>query len=183
LRKTSSLRVAASVNGPPSYMQRWRVTANALESIAAQHCDSLLILDELAQVDPREAGDAAYMLANESSKARATRNGGARPRLNWKLLFLSAGEVGLADHLAEAGRRPRAGQEARMVDIPADANCGLGIFEQLHGRPDAATLANELQRAAATTYGAPGLEWLEWLQPTGQNCAARCWKGFPRFNP
>jgi len=161
--KTTALRVAASVFGPPAYLQRWRSTANALESIAAQHCDSLLILDELAQVDPREAGEAAYMLANEQSKARATRNGGARQRLSWRLLFLSAGEVGLADHLAEAGRRPRAGQEARMVTIEADAGAGLGLFEELHGRPSAAAFANELQRAAAANYGAPGLAWLEWI--------------------
>lgn len=161
--KTTALLVAASVNGPPGYLQRWRATANALESIAAQHCDSLLILDELAQVDPREAGEAAYMLANEQSKARATRNGGARPRLRWRLLFLSAGEVGLADHLAEVGRRPRAGQEARMIDLASDAGAGLGIFEELHGRPDASAFANELQRAAASTYGAAGLAWIEWI--------------------
>ena len=48
--KTTALRLAASVYGGPSYMQRWRTTDNALEAIAAQHCDSLLILDELAQV-------------------------------------------------------------------------------------------------------------------------------------
>lgn len=77
--KTTSLRVAASVYGGPSYLQRWRTTDNALEAIAAQHCDGLLILDELAQVDPKTAGQCAYLLANETAKARATRNGAPRP--------------------------------------------------------------------------------------------------------
>lgn len=48
--KTTALKVAASVFGGASYLQRWRTTDNALEAIAAQHCDGLLILDELAQV-------------------------------------------------------------------------------------------------------------------------------------
>ncbi|TXH33862.1 MAG: DUF927 domain-containing protein, partial [Burkholderiaceae bacterium] len=57
--KTTALRLAASVYGGPSYMQRWRTTDNALEAIAAQHCDSLLILDELAQVEGKVAGECA----------------------------------------------------------------------------------------------------------------------------
>lgn len=167
--KTTALRVAASVYGAPSYMQRWRTTDNALEGIAAQHCDGLLILDELAQVDPKTAGECAYMLANEQSKARATRNAAPRPRLTWRLLFLSAGELGLADHMAEAMKRTRVGQEVRMVDMSADAGAGMGIFEELHGREGGAAFANELQRATASTYGSVGLAWLEWLAPQYAN--------------
>ena len=33
--KTTALRLAASVNGGPSYMQRWRTTSNGLEGAAA----------------------------------------------------------------------------------------------------------------------------------------------------
>ena len=55
--------------GGASYLQRWRSTDNALEATAAQHSDGLLILDELAQVDPKTAGECAYMLANEQGKA------------------------------------------------------------------------------------------------------------------
>lgn len=117
-------------------MQRWRTTDNALEAIAAQHCDGLLILDELAQVDGKVAGECAYMLANEQSKARASRSGAARARLSWRLLFLSAGELGLADHMAEGGKRTRTGQEVRMADIPADAGQGMGAFECLHDAAD-----------------------------------------------
>ncbi len=94
--KTTALKLAASVYGGASYLQRWRATDNALEAIAAQHCDGLLILDELAQIDPKTAGECAYMLANEQGKARATRTGTPRtgrhggccfcPLVNWALL-------------------------------------------------------------------------------------------------
>ncbi len=160
--KTTALRLAASVYGGPSFMQRWRTTDNALEAIAAQHCDSLLILDELAQVEGKVAGECAYMLANEQSKARATRNGAAWARLSWRLLFLSAGELGLADHMAEGGKRTRTGQEVRMADIPADAGAGMGAFERLHGLPDGAAFSTHLAREAQLCHGAVGRAFLEW---------------------
>ncbi|WP_024537875.1 DUF927 domain-containing protein [Comamonas badia] len=170
--KTTALRLAASVNGGPSYMQRWRATDNALEAIAAQHCDALLILDELAQVDGKVAGECAYMLANEQSKARATRGGAPRARLSWRLLFLSAGELGLADHMAEGQRRTRTGQEIRMVDIPADAGKCLGAFEEIHGHASPSAFAQHLTREAAQCHGAPGVAFIEW--------AAAHWPELPR---
>jgi putative DNA primase/helicase len=161
--KTTALKLAASVWGGASYLQRWRSTDNALEATAAQHSDGLLILDELAQVDPKTAGECAYMLANEQGKARATRGGTPRARQSWRLLFLSAGELGLADHMAEGQKRTRTGQEVRMVDIPADAGLGLGAFEYLHGHEGGSDFSRYVTGHAASVYGAPGRAWLEYL--------------------
>ncbi|MDR0273985.1 MAG: DUF927 domain-containing protein [Burkholderiaceae bacterium] len=163
--KSTALFVAASVNGPPSYKRLWRTTDNSLELTAAQHCDALLILDELAQVDGKVAGECAYMLANESSKGRATRGAAQRPRLTWRLLFLSSGEIGLSDHMAESMKRTRVGQEVRMVDLVSDAGAGMGLFERLHNRDGGVALTNELIHASAAVYGAPGHAWLQWLAP------------------
>lgn len=161
--KTTALRVAASVWGGRDYLQRWRATDNGLEAQAAQHSDALLVLDELGQLDAKVAGESAYMLANGQGKARAGRNGGARPRLSWRLLWLSAGEIPLAQHMAEAGKRIRAGQELRMVDMPADAGAGLGLFDTVHDHEGGAALAQHLAKACETTHGTLGRAWLEWL--------------------
>ncbi|MEY8874990.1 MAG: DUF927 domain-containing protein, partial [Leptothrix sp. (in: b-proteobacteria)] len=158
--KTTALRVAASVWGGKDYLQRWRATDNGLEAQAAQHSDGLLVLDELGQIDPKVAGESAYMLANGQGKARAGRTGAARPRLSWRLLWLSAGEIPLADHMAEAGKRMRAGQELRMVDMPADAGAGLGLFETVHDFEGGAALAQHLAKACEQTHGTPGRMWL-----------------------
>lgn len=171
--KTTALRLAGSVYGGASYMQRWRTTDNALEAIAAQHCDSLLILDELAQVEGKVAGECAYMLANEQSKARATRNGAPRARLSWRLLFLSAGELGLADHMAEGMKRTRTGQEVRMADIPADAGAGMGAFENIHGFSGPAMFASHLTREAQACHGAPGRAFIEWACAHADTLARR----------
>jgi putative DNA primase/helicase len=160
--KTTLLRAAASVWGGPSYMQRWRATDNALEAVAALHCDGLLILDELAQVDPRTAGECAYMLANETSKARSTRTGQARQRLTWRLLFLSAGEIGLASHMAEGGKRVRTGQELRMVDLPAEVSPGT-VFDTTHGKEGGgAAFAMHLARVCEACHGEAGRAWVSW---------------------
>ena len=171
--KTTALRVAASVWGSPKFMQRWRTTDNALEATAAQHNDTLLILDELAQLDPKNAGECAYMLANGQSKARAARTGTAKPRLNWRLLFLSAGEVGLAAHMQEGGKRTRAGQELRMADIPADAGAGMGAFEALHDSEGGAAFSTRLAQAVERHYGSAGVAFVQWVADKHEGMAKR----------
>jgi uncharacterized protein (DUF927 family) len=158
--KTTALYAAVSVWGGPDYLQRWRATSNGLEAVANAHNDALLCLDELAQVEAREAGSVAYLLANGCGKQRARRDGLARPRATWRLLFLSAGEIGLAQHMTEAGRKARAGQEVRLADIPADAGSGYGLFENLHGYSNGAELSEAIKEAAHTHYGYPARRYL-----------------------
>jgi uncharacterized protein (DUF927 family) len=162
--KTTVLNVSASVWGDPrKFTKLWRTTANGLEGIARLHNDSVLILDELSQVDPLEAAEAAYLLANEKGKIRATRAGNARPTSSWRLLFLSSGEVSLSALLSRNGRRPQAGQEIRLADIPADRGVGHGTFDCLHGSETGAALAERIARVVKSTYGAIGQEWLRRL--------------------
>lgn len=151
--KTTALRAASSVWGGMEYLQRWRATDNGLEALAAQHSDCLLVLDELSQVDPKAAGEAAYMLANGGGKARANRNGGLRDPASWRILFLSSGEAGLSEHMAEAKKKPKAGQEIRLLDIPADAGAGFGMFENLHQYANGAAFSKMLTEAASKHYG------------------------------
>lgn len=161
--KTTALYVAGSVWGGHAFLRRWRATANAIDAQAAQHCDTLLVLDELAQVERTEAGGIAYSLANGQGKARANRTGTAKPVINWRILFLSAGEIGLSQHMAEGGKRTRAGQETRLAEIPADAGKGLGLFDTLHKAPSAAMFANRLKDATNRHFGHVGPMFVERL--------------------
>ena len=166
--KTRALKAAASVygpTGPAGYAQTWRTTDNGLEAVAAGHSDCLLILDELGQVDPRVAGEVAYLLGNGEGKRRAGRSGFLRRPLSWRLLFLSAGEVGLADHMRAAGKTARAGQELRLAEVPGDAGAGMGLFENLHGDPTPAAFAERLKVAAEGHYGTAFPALLERLIP------------------
>ncbi len=158
--KTTALRVAASIWGGADYLQRWRATDNGLEALAAQHSDCLLVLDEISQVDPKAAGEVAYMLANGSGKARANRTGTMRDTASWRVLFVSSGEAGLAEHMALANRKPKAGMEVRLLDIPADAEQGLGLFDTLHNHDSGAAFSKAITEAALKYYGTPSKAFL-----------------------
>lgn len=154
--KTTALRVAASVWGGRNYLKRWRSTDNGLEALAALHSDTLLVLDEIGQMEGRSVGEAAYMLESGRGKQRATQKGGARSVKTWRCLFLSTGEISLADHAAATGKRTHAGQEIRLFDIPADAGKEMGMFETLHGRDGGHDLSRELCERAERYYGSAG---------------------------
>ncbi|MEM8760503.1 MAG: DUF927 domain-containing protein [Pseudomonadota bacterium] len=160
--KSSAQRVAVSVWGSPKFLHTWRATANGLEGTASACNSTLLALDEMGEVAAREAGAAAYMLANGQGKMRASRTGSARPSARWRLPILSSGEISLADKMSEGRERIRAGQEVRLLDIPAD-NRTHGAFDTLHGKPDGKAFAEHINRAAAAAYGTAGPAFVEAL--------------------
>ncbi len=152
--KSTALYVASSVCGNPArHIQNWRTTTNGLESTAKKHNDTLLLLDELGQVDAKDAGSAAYMLANGQGKKRSTQTGDGRPVATWRIILLSSGEISLADHMSEAGKKVRAGQELRLADIPADAGKNLGLFEDLHDAAGGAEFSEELKLLVTKYHG------------------------------
>jgi uncharacterized protein (DUF927 family) len=156
--KSTALLVGGSVLGGGArngFVRSWRTTANGLEAIAELHNNLCLYLDELSQVDPREAAETAYLLGNGSGKARMSRSISARKMLSWNLLYVSAGEVTLADHVQTAGKRIKGGAEIRLLNIDADAGAGLGLFENIHGAESADAFARQLKDAAQKFYGAP----------------------------
>lgn len=168
--KSTALLVAGSVWGGgevTGFVRSWRATANGLEGVALGHSDTLLCLDELSQLPAKDAGEAAYMLGNGSGKSRSSRDGSARRAAKWRVMFLSSGEIGLADKVAEdgRGRRLAAGQQVRIVDISADAGAGMGMFENLHGFESAEMLARHLRTATMQNYGVAAREYLTRVVP------------------
>ncbi|MEH8229849.1 DUF927 domain-containing protein [Aeromonas veronii] len=151
--KTTIMLAAASVYGhPEQFSHTWRATGNALEGIASRRNDALLCLDELGEVDGREAGSVAYMLANGQGKGRSRQDGELRQRKSWRLLFLSTGELSLEDHAAAAGQRTQAGMEVRTVQIPSDTG-KHGAFEVLHGMAGGREFADTLRERCQAHYG------------------------------
>lgn len=166
--KTTGLLIAASVwgrgteNDADSYVRKWRATANGLEHVGEQHNDCTLVLDELGQIDPTEAGIVAYMLADGMGKSRAKSSGGLRHTPTWRLLFLSSGELTLAQHMESAGRKMKGGQEVRLIPLPAEVTPG-SMLETTHEFENGHDLSVCVKSHAAKCYGWAGREWLLWL--------------------
>jgi putative DNA primase/helicase len=165
--KSTLLQIGASVWGrgaSPGYVRAWRATANGLEGAAASATDTALILDELGVVEARDAAAAVYGLSNGSGKARASRDGSLREPKSWRVIFLSSGEIPIATKLQEdRGRRARAGQLVRLLDIPADAGKGFGAFDSGGPDGDAGALSKRMKQAAQSAFGMTGPEFVRRL--------------------
>lgn len=165
--KTTALKVSGSVcggGGKHGYIRQWRATDNALESTAAAHCDNLLCLDEIGQASSRVVSEVAYMLANGQGKARANKDGNAKAIQEWKLSFMSTGELTLADKIAEDGRgQVMAGQAIRVLDIPADGGTGHGVFTSIPNGLDGHIFSQQLVGATGRFYGTALRGFLERL--------------------
>lgn len=159
--KTTAGTVAGSVFGGAAMKQTWNATVNGLGATAVMFNDSVMILDELSQCEPKAAGETAYLLSNGIEKGRANRNGGMKARRRWRMMFLSNGEIDLSQHLQADGKKIKAGQGVRLLTVPADAGAGLGLFENLNGYPNGAALADALKANALKYYGTAGPAFIE----------------------
>jgi putative DNA primase/helicase len=168
--KTTIAQAAASVWGKgdsPGFVRPWRSTANALEAAAALHTDTMLVLDELGAVEAKETAAAIYSLTSGTGKGRSRRDGSLRQSLTWRTMVLSTGEVRLTDKLVEGRQQARAGQQVRLVDIPADAGKGFGAFDSGGAAGDPKLLADKIKAAAQTSYGTAGPEFVRRLIADG----------------
>lgn len=160
--KSSAILAGASVWGHGENFKRtWRATGNGLEGIASQRNDTLLALDEIGEADPREIGAVVYAMANGTGKARASRNGSARAAKRWRVMLFSSGELGLSALMAEGGKRSRAGQEIRLLDIPARR--AFGAWDNLHSMTGGREFSDAIQRASVTHYGHAGPQFIRKL--------------------
>ena len=160
--KTTALHVAASIFGGKDFIQKWRATSNGIEATAKMYNDQLLPLDEMGEINPKDAGEVAYMLGNGTGKARANKSGDARDKAKFRCLFLSTGEISLGQHMLEDGKKTKAGQETRIADIPADLGI-FGVFDTIHHFDDGATFADAIKDVTREYHGVVGREYINKL--------------------
>src|SRR5262249_16549113 len=165
--KSTALIVAGSIwggGGPLGFAYSWRLTDNGAEGVACAHSGTFLALDELGQLNAEVAPDVAYMLGNGLGKGRAGRGGQARPPVEWRIVLLRTGEVGIATKIEEAGRsrKAKAGSLVRLIDVPADPGKGHGLFDHCNGTPSA-EIADRLKAAALSHYGLAGPAFIAYL--------------------
>ncbi len=162
--KTTALFVAGSVWGGRSnkgFLDTWKSTGNGLEAVAELHNHSLLLLDEINEVNAHEVGEIVYALSNGFGKSRMNKNTTARRKAEWNLMFFSSGEETLEQKMQSVGQRTRGGQQARFVNIEADAGKGFGLYEYLHGFESANALADHLSAMSRKFYGTAIREFLK----------------------
>jgi putative DNA primase/helicase len=174
--KTTVLTAGGSVWGGRGYARSWRSTANGMEGIGVQHSDTLLVLDEIAEINPMEMDEVAYFLINGHGKNRADRHGQAKAAARWRVPVLSSGEQSIRTKLAAGGIPSKAGQRLRILDIPVSGKYGL--FDELHEFKDGAAFADALRCAAHQHFGYAGPAFVEAIIKRGVSDLAEGYEDF-----
>lgn len=169
--KTTLALLAGSLcggNDSKGFIRQWRSTHNALEHIAAQHNDCLLVLDEIGQATAETVTQVTYMLPNGQGKERMRSDATQRKAHQWLLNFFSTGELSIEDKIEETGKyRAMAGQNVRVINLPIDGGTGKNVYSTLHGFKNPAALSEHLKNASRTYYGTPLRAFLKVLCGAG----------------
>ncbi|MEH3466467.1 DUF927 domain-containing protein [Enterobacter roggenkampii] len=174
--KTTTANVASSLYGNPDLLRlTWYGTALGLANEAAAHNDGLMPLDEVGQgADPISVSQSAYALFNGVGKLQGAKEGGNRDLKRWRTVAISTGEMDLETFIATAGRKTKAGQLVRLLNIP------LSKAVRFHDHQNGKQHADALKDAYQHHHGAAGREWIGWLADhqqqaidTVRDCEAR----------
>lgn len=177
--KSTILRVACSVYGDKNFMKTWRATNNGLEGIASTRNDTLLVLDELGQVDPNIAFESIYTLSNGNGKIRSNKNGTVKDNNRWRCLFLSSGEKDLNDCANESRKTVKAGQTIRFLTIPAEPNNdSFGAFETVHDKETGKAFSEYLNSAVNEYHGTAAREFIQCVINDGFEKIANDFRNF-----
>ena len=157
--KTTTQNVASSLYGNPDALRlTWYGTALGLINEAAAHNDGLMPLDEVGQgADPISVSQSAYALFNGVGKLQGAKEGGNRDLKRWRTVAISTGEMDLETFIATAGRKTKAGQLVRLLNIP------LSKAVRFHEYQTGKEHADALKDAYQHHHGAAGREWIRWL--------------------
>ena len=157
--KTTTANVASSLYGNPDLLRlTWYGTALGLANEAAAHNDGLMPLDEVGQgADPVSVSQSAYALFNGVGKLQGAKEGGNRDLKRWRTVAISTGEMDLETFIATAGRKTKAGQLVRLLNIP------LSKAVRFHDLQNGKQHADALKDAYQHHHGAAGREWIKWL--------------------
>jgi putative DNA primase/helicase len=155
--KTTLLKLAASVWGDSGLVRSWRATANGLEGVANRTSDVVLILDELGQLDSKDAATALYMLASGVGKIRMNRNATLQDIKTWRAFMLSSGEMTVEAKIAQLrGAKAYTGATLRLLNVTADRGLGFGVFDSAGSTGDIRDLLKDFNSALTSTYGVAG---------------------------
>ncbi|KAB7676548.1 DUF927 domain-containing protein [Plesiomonas shigelloides] len=157
--KTTTANIASSLYGNPDALRlTWYGTALGLANEAAAHNDGLMPLDEVGQgVDPASVSQSAYALFNGVGKLQGAKEGGNRELRRWRTVAISTGEMDLETFIAASGRKTKAGQLVRLINVP------LSKATSFHEHPNGKQHADALKDACQKQHGAAGREWIKWL--------------------
>ena len=167
--KTTLLKLIASVWGESVLVHSWRATANGLEGVADRTSDIVLILDELGQLDARDAATSLYMLAGGAGKIRMNRDATLKDIRSWRAFIMSSGEMTVETKMTQMrGAKAYTGATLRLLNVSADRGLNFGAFDNAGSTGEVRELVKAFAEAAAECHGVAGPEFVKQLLARGE---------------
>jgi uncharacterized protein (DUF927 family) len=176
--KTLLLQLATSVHanatdpnmGESSYIAKWNTTTAGLESIARLFDGSIGVFDELHMCDDKQFSNAIYTICSGSSKTRATANGKAQKKYEWKFLALSSGEQSGFEKLSGYNiADATTGKAIRFIDIAVPKQMFTDYDGNELGSEEANNLATKLKEECSLNFGHAGRDFVQNLLNLGSS--------------
>jgi putative DNA primase/helicase len=146
---------------PPAMNTTAVARPNGIETAAHEHSGTILILDEIHLAHPKTLLRDVFLLGNGGGKLRYKRE-----TVNWTLDFFVTGEYSLPAFCRKHGLELKAGQQRRLLSIPADAGTGFGSFDRIDTIPGVTTakqFAEKIESWAKQSKGGAAGCRTQWL--------------------
>lgn len=168
--KTSACVAAESVwvKTGRDFVTTWDISATALDERKSESSDMLAYFDDLARAGSTDskriakASDGIFRLTTGSARKRSKHfkvDPGLPP--SW-IAVLSTSVPSLLDISLAAGSHVFAGEEDRLIDVPAVVSEKLGIFEECPpGFKDTRAASFALESISAANYGVAGRAYIK----------------------
>lgn len=170
--KSTLMLMAASVFGNSKFVKKWNMTDAAFEEAAEARNHSVFLLDELKLLH-KNPGEAAMMAQNRiytlgSGEGKQRHSGYQKAVLRWQLVMLSTGEFSLGQNANAGNLSQLDGERVRVVDVPADAGRGQGIFDKIKKNETPRQTAEQIQRQTDLYHGTAGPAFISKLLEKGK---------------
>ena len=168
--KTSACVAAESVwvKSGREIVDTWDVSPTALDELKSERSDMLAYLDDMARAGANNSkriekvSDGIFRLTTGAARKRSKKfkvDPGLPP--SW-IAVLSTSVPSLVDISLAAGSHVFAGEEDRLIDVPAVVSEELGIFETCpRGFNDTRAAAFALESISAANFGVAGRAYIK----------------------
>ena len=161
-KSAAAVFVGSIFGGDPSrpqhcFVESFKATEAGIEKLGFAHKDAFLLLDEFSRVRGTPAQRAEVLegfVDDFCAGVGKTRQTDLLGGLQWSGAALITSNESYSRLVADAGQPPAESMGPRLIDLPADAGVGHGIFDSIpKGFSTSLEASNEMRAAAMSAYG------------------------------
>ena len=180
--KTTCAYAAASIYGKrPSYVHKWKNTANFMLATLEAHNDNFAVFDEFKTASRLELRDnPQFLIADGETPGRCNINGEGKPKGHWTLQVLVTNERSMEEQMRLWNIEVINGASVRIpgVQVPHDKR---GIFNSSESVETSAGCVKYIERVTERCYGNAGRVWIQALVDRREELTAKLIEHTDRF--